>query len=65
MNIRIVKLLPAVKLLRADDNQQFWLIPVNSQVSFNVVGIQPVEHFEQNLIDLLVIRLGDAWICRE
>ena len=59
-NVGIVKLLPPVKLLRADDNQQFWRIPVNSQVSFNVVGIPPVEHFEQDLIDLLVIGLGNA-----
>ena len=48
MNVRIVKLLPAVKLLRADDNQQFGRFPVHIQMSLDVVGIPAIEHFEQN-----------------
>ena len=60
VNVGIMKLLPAVKLFRIDDNQQFGGLPVHLHMPLDVVGIPAIEHFEQDLIDLLVIGLGDA-----
>jgi hypothetical protein len=55
-----MQLLPAVKLLRIDHNQQFRRFPVHSQVSLDIVGIPSVEHFEQDFIDRLTGGLGPA-----
>src|SRR5580704_13499631 len=60
VNVGIMQLLPAVKLLRIDDNQQFGRLPVHLQMSVDVVGIPAIKHFEQDLIDLLGIGLGNA-----
>ena len=54
--VGIMKLLPTVKLLRIHDHQQSWRFPVHLEVSVDVVGIPTVEHFEQDTIDLLLIR---------
>jgi hypothetical protein len=58
VDVRIVKLLPAVKLLRTDDNQQLGRFPINVKMTFKIVGIPAIKHFEQDLIDLLIIGLG-------
>ena len=60
VHIGIVKLLPAVKLLRTDDDQQFGRVPVYLHIPVDVVGIPAIEHFEQDFMHLLVIRLGDG-----
>src|SRR5260370_27962731 len=56
VNVGIMKLLPAVKLLRIDDDQQFGRFPVNLQMSLDVVGIPAIKHFEHDLVDPLRIR---------
>ena len=57
-----MKLLPAVKLLGVNDDQQFGRFPVGFHVSLDVVGVPTVEHFEHDLMHLLGIRLGDVLI---
>ena len=54
-----MKLLPAVKLLSIDHNQQFGRLPIHLHIPLNVVGIPAIEHFEQDAIDLLGIDAGD------
>src|ERR1700738_1554795 len=62
VDVGIMKVLPAVKLLRIDDNQQYGRLPVHLQMSLDVVAIPAMKHFEQDFVDLLAIRLGNAWI---
>jgi hypothetical protein len=40
VHVRIVKLLPAVKLLRIDHNQEIGRFPIDVHMSFNVVGAE-------------------------
>ena len=60
INVGIMKLLPAVKLLSIDDNQQFGRLPIDLHILLNVVSIPAIEHFEQDAIDLLGIDHGSA-----
>jgi hypothetical protein len=47
VHVRIVKLLPTVKLLRIDHNQEIRGFPIDVQMSVNVVGVPSIEHFKQ------------------
>ena len=58
--VRIMKLLPAVKLLRIDHDQQFGRLPIRLHIPLDVVSIPAIEHFEQNVIYLLGLGLGNA-----
>jgi len=59
-DVGIVKLLPSVKLFRIHHHQQFGRVPIRRQMSFDVVGIPAIEHFKQDLINLLGIGRGNA-----
>jgi hypothetical protein len=56
VHVRIVKLLPAVKLLGINDNQELGRLPIDLQMTFNIVSVPAIEHFEQHLVDLLGVR---------
>ena len=58
VNVGIMKLLPPVKLLRIDDNQQFGRFPVHLQMPLDVVGVPAIKHFEHDFADPLHIRSG-------
>ena len=55
INVGIMKLLPAVKLLSIDYDQQFGRLAIDLHIPLNVVSIPAIKHFEQNAIDLLGI----------
>ena len=59
IDVGIMKLLPAIKLLRVNDDQQFGRFPVGLHVSLDVVGVPTVEHFDHDLVHLLGIWLGN------
>ena len=65
IEVGIMKLLPAVKLLGVNDDQQFGRFPVGLHESVDVVGVPTVEPFEYDLMHLLGIRHGDVWIRTE
>ena len=58
--VRAIQVFPSVKLLRIDDGQEAWRIPINRHQSVDVVSIPPIEHLEQNLVDDLRVRLGNG-----
>jgi hypothetical protein len=60
INVGVMKLLPAVKLLRIDHDQQFGRLPIRLHIPLDVVSIPAIEHFEQNVIYLLGLGLGNA-----
>ena len=60
INVGVMKLLPAVKLFRIDYDQQFRRLPIHLHIPLDVVSIPAIEHFEQNIIDLLDFGLGNA-----
>jgi len=60
IDVGIVKLLPAGELLGVNNHQQLRRFPVDVQVSLEVMGIPSVEHFEQDLVDLLGVGLGNG-----
>jgi hypothetical protein len=45
----------SVKLLGINENQQFGRFPIHFQMPPDIVSVPSVEHFEQDLIDLLRI----------
>jgi hypothetical protein len=57
--VRAIQVFPSVKLLRIDYGQKAWRIPKNRHQSVDVVSIPSIEHFEQNLVDDLRVRLGN------
>ena len=60
IDVGVMKLLPAVKLLRIDHDQQFGRLPIHLHIPLDVVSIPAIEHFEQNVIYLLGLGLGNA-----
>src|ERR1700733_7293145 len=60
-----MQLLPAVKLLGIYDHQQFRRFPIHLHISLDIVGIPAIQHLEQDLINLLGIRLGNVGISSE
>jgi len=59
VHVGIMKLLPAVILLRIDDNQQIRRFRIHLHIPLDVVGIPSIKHLEQDLINLLGVRLGN------
>jgi hypothetical protein len=57
VEVGIMQLLPTIKLLRINNNQQLRRFPVNPQMSLNVVSIPAIQHLEQDLVDLLGVGL--------
>ena len=60
VDIGIMKLLPAIKLLGVNDDQQLRRFPVRVQMPLDVMGIPTVKHLEQDLVDLLCGGLGNG-----